>query len=93
MWSDVKRQHRRDRITIGCSCGCHRRDGHHDLTEIRERARRLGLKLMILSRVGTGTKAKPAIPATAAYESRCGRARYRFGRPLGKAQERAGESR
>ena len=87
MWSGLKRQHRRDRVMIGCSRGSSRCGGHYGLAEIRERARRLGSKLVILHGVGTGTEAKLRIPARAAYENRCGRARFRFGRPLGKAQE------
>ena len=93
MWSDVKRQHRQDRIMIGWIGGSSRRDGHYGLAEIRERARRPGSKLVILNGVGTGTEAKLRIPARAAYENRCGRARFRFGRLLGKAQEPAEESR
>ena len=69
MWSDVKRQHRRDRIMIGCSCGSSRRDGHYGLAETQERARRLGSKLVILSGVGTGRQARLTSPARAGYEN------------------------
>ncbi len=87
MWSDVKRQHRRDRIAIECSCGSSRRDGHYGWAEILERARRLGSKLVILSGVGTRTEAKLTIPARAAHEYRRGRGRFQLGRLLGKAQK------
>ena len=62
MWSDVERQRRRDRIMTSCSCGSSRRDGHHGWAGIRERARRIGSTLVILSGVGTETEAKLTMP-------------------------------
>jgi hypothetical protein len=56
---------------------------------LRERAKRAGGTQAIFSELGAGTEAKLTIPARASYEKRRGKGRFRSGRLLGKAQERA----
>jgi len=45
------------------------RDGHWGLSGMRERAERIGARLTLMSRVGTGTEVELRVPAHIAFES------------------------
>jgi signal transduction histidine kinase len=45
------------------------RDGHFGLSVMRERAERIGAKLKLLSRPGTGTEVELCVPGSIAFES------------------------
>jgi len=62
----------------GCGIDAHvlesGRDGHWGFSGMRERAERIGAKLKVLSRVGSGTEVELCVPREIAFESRSSRA-------------------
>jgi signal transduction histidine kinase len=58
------------------------RAGHYGLAGIRERARQIGSKLVILSGAGTGTDIELSVPGSMAYAKPAGRSRYSLFRKI-----------
>ncbi|MBV8071341.1 MAG: hypothetical protein JO270_15640 [Acidobacteriaceae bacterium] len=58
------------------------RAGHYGLAGMRERARQIGSKLIILSRGGTGTEVELSVPGSMAYAKPPGRSRFMWFRGL-----------
>ena len=67
------------------------RDGHWGLPGMRERAERMGARLRVLSRAGSGTEVELHVPADIAFESRPPRSAFRWFRNL-RGRRRKGES-
>lgn len=67
------------------------RDGHWGLPGMRERAERIGARLRVLSRAGSGTEVELKVPGDIAFESRAPRSAFQWFTNL-PGRRREGES-